>query len=400
MATVHSVPMSAKKFTKRDLENSLIYVNNTVAWPGLYNNTELGKKFPGLSYVDRRIIKIKDVHYDPDTETLEKFPLEIRAVHERNNFKMQKVRAKGRGENYPQVWESLNADGYELSHIPMSVCFLHDGTVHLMNGRTRIEELVRHGFENILADYYTCDDYFSFGKFALFSNPPESPRSPMKMEDIVTYALHEISIGRLKNNDDDVKKYIEDVTDGKASKGVVDKCLSRIRSKDNSVSLTYTDAEARIWLKDHGYHDNMNNNGIYYYIASKESAGSSVLAAASYCKGLLEDNKKVKELRIVINPGYLPGSDAAESWKKKIDDFRNNFLKNFTVIRDHYFKEYELKNMIKVFGAIPSVNSLAHKHPLDKIVMFTTGRLKYETFAEIDTKDSLNRFFDLEEVCE
>jgi hypothetical protein len=55
---VHSVPLSAKKFTKQDLEISLKYISTDV-YPGLYSDDELPK---GTKFVGRKLMNINDIN--------------------------------------------------------------------------------------------------------------------------------------------------------------------------------------------------------------------------------------------------------------------------------------------------------------------------------------------------
>ena len=393
---VHAVPLSSKKFIKEDLELSKLYFNKDV-WPGYYDNKVLKQKFPTLKYVDRRIVKISDVDYTPDEDT-QKTRMDKnlqRSAKGNINFKMQKVRAGGRGKFYKDIWEDMRLNGYELCHKPLSVCKMHDGKIYMMDGRTRLEFLIENKFENIIVDYYECSEWLSADKFAEFSNPPEKPRSPQTKEDIITLAISEIDAGRLKP--EEVVDFVHTVSDNQFSTNATAKIIACIHAGESSASVTYKDSEAREWLKDNGYHDNINNNGIYYFVSSKESAGSSILAAAKYHKALASEKKKVKELRIVINPGVLEGASAEDSWKKRIDDYRSLFENNFNIIKDSYFENVSEKNVIRVFGAIPTVKALSTKYPMDKLVMFNVGKLKYKTFSEIDSDEALSRFFAVDE---
>lgn len=389
---MHSVPMEAKCFTEEHLKLTKKYINTDV-WPQFFHNPTIKENFPGLKYISRKIIQIKDVVFDPDEKLIEKYPAIMRGWFQRNHFQVQLSRAHGRGLNHEKVWESLRNKGYELCHIPMSVCLLPDGKIWLMNGRTRMEELVKNDFTNIIADYYESVDYLSFDTFSLFSNPPEESRSPQTMEDVVHVGIEELKDGKLKPKD--VYSFVQTVTGGAYTSPIIGKLVQRILAGKDSTSIPFTDKEAVTWLKNNGYHDNVNENGIYYFVSSKESAGSSVLASAKYLKKLTDAGNKVKELRVIISPGVLYGASAEDSWKKKIDNFRNLFSQNFDIIKNGYFKEYELRNVIKVYGAIPSVYALAQEYPMDKLVIFM-GKLKYKTFQELVMETSLEKMFDME----
>ena len=60
MEIVISVPLSAKKFTQKDLNLSQQYIS-THLYPGLYKEEDLPK---GMKFVDRRIMDIEDISLD------------------------------------------------------------------------------------------------------------------------------------------------------------------------------------------------------------------------------------------------------------------------------------------------------------------------------------------------
>lgn len=391
MKNVHVVDMSTKKFSDDNLKMTKKYVNPSI-WPKHYNNKTLKESFPGLKYVDRRIVNIEDIIYDVGDDMLDQFDSVMRNFILRNRHMIQRARAHGRGINHQDVWSSVRNCGFELCHIPMSICLLPNGKIWLMNGRTRLEVLLECGFTNIIADYYECDNYLSFDKFALWSNPPEKARSPQTMEDVVALGNAEIKLGRLKYSE--VTTFVHQVTGGAYATSVTNKIIERINAGDSSTSFSYTAQNALNFMQDNGYHDNINDNGIYYLVVSEKSSASSVPAVGRYLKNLIDDGCKVKELRIVINPGTLQGASAEDSWKKKIDNFRETFQQTLDVIKESYFETYKIDTTIKLYAAIPAVVALAQQYPLDKLVVFE-GKLKYKKFSEIDLETGLEKVFGL-----
>lgn len=393
----HVVPVSAKSFTQSHLDTTLLYINPKV-WPNRYDNQTLKEKYPGLKFIKRAIIDTKDILHKPPQELLNSLPGKVmRSFALQFSNLMQVPRANGRGKESEDVWYSIQNNGYELIHAPISVCKTPDGNIWLIDGRTRYEELLRLGFTNIIADYYESDNYHSINKFSLSANPPAKPRSPQQTEDVIKVAIDEINVGRLKNEEKDIREFVLDVTDGAYTYTVVNNIVRRIQNSDGSRSVFYNNNEASEWLKKNGYHDNVNENGIFYFVVSNESKGSSILSAANYYKKLINDGEKVKELRLIINPGNLSGASAVKTWKKRIDTFRAIFNSNFDSIREGFFKNIELKKVIKVYGAIPTVLALAQQYPLDKLVIFHLSELKYKSFSDIDMENGLSRALELSE---
>lgn len=392
---LHSVPLDSKKFEKKHLDLSLVYVNNTIAYPHLYNNQVIQEKFPGMKYVGRKIVDIKDIDISPDEKLLEGLPEGTKNLLRLNKTVslIQSPRANGRGQNSQEVWQEMQTFGYELEHIPGSICKLPSGRNHIMNSRTRLEELIRQGFENVILDCYECDNYHSFNKFSLFLNRRPAPCSPTKMKDIVAMAMEEVEAGRLKYTQGEIENFVDIVSGGKFPAGR-DKIISRIKKMDETTSLTFTDTEAKMWLNEHGYHDNKNNNGIYYLVVSRESAGSSFLNAAKELKKLKEKNKNFKELRLVINPGYLEAASAPNSWMKTADKFRENHKTNLSLIESAYFNKPKHTNEIVLYGIIPTVRALAQKYPLDTLVTFVSDKgIESKPLLETLSEEKMENIF-------
>ena len=318
----------------------------------------------------------------------------MREYISKNRFQVQTSRADGRGQHHKEVWESLRIKGFVLSHVPMSVCLLPDGNYHLMNGRTRTEELIRNNFTNLIVDVYESDDYMSFLKFAVFSNPPEDPHSAQTMRDVIELGIDSIGSGRLKPKD--VYDFVDVVTSSSYSPSKVGEIVNSIIAGESSTSLSLNSTEAAEWLNINGYRDNMNGNGIYYCVVSYESPASSITSVAKQLKSLITNGNKVKEYRLVINPGTLKGGTIEKSWKGRIDRFRDGYISNLDSVRELYFGGTEIKNTIKLYGAIPTVKALAQEYPLDKLVIFA-GPLKTKNFKDIDTENGLSKLMEVEE---
>ena len=389
---VHSVPMSVTKFTETDLEISLKYVNPDV-WPGFYDNQILSEKFPGLTYVDRRIIPIKDIIMDinPDEEK-ENTHRNALLAFSIENVLQQEVRTGGLGQNYQDVWSDMENFGFKLSSRPVAVGFCPDKKIHIIDARTRLLKLKQAGFKNVIVDYYECKNYQSLKDFAQYSNMRRDPSSPHTPNDIVLSGINKIRLGQLKPDVVSIRFYVELVAPESFTKGVIDKIVARIHQNViPKTSVTFTTKFAVDTLRTIGYHDNENNNGIFYYVVSTESPGSVIANAAQELLDLQNKNKKVRELRIVLQTGTLEAADPEASWKSKIDTFRNRFKDNFNNIKEAYFRDYETKNIIKLYGALPAVNSLASEYPMDRLVIFSVGKLKDKTFAEIDMENGLTK---------
>ena len=385
---VHSVPMSVKKFTKNDVDISKKYINPEV-YPGLYDSTELPKN---LKFVSRQLIDIDSFEID-DEDAMDK-SVPAHARHGKTNITNQTARSNSRGVYAEQVHYSLRTFGYKLDNIPMSIAIMVDGTKYMINGRTRLEELRRQGFKNIIADVYECTSWESYHDAKQLFNVRSDPYSPHTMEDIVTTCQHAISKGWIKSTYDDILKKVNEVAPGCFLESEVNKIVIRAMNTKTLKSTAYTTKSATEDLRKFGYVDNHQNNGIYYFVFSAEGSVKMISAAAKYLSETLH-GKKVKELRIVVHTGTLQGADPEASWKNKIDNCRNTWRHYLQYIKDSYFGT-EIKDVIKLYGALPAVSSLADKYPMDKVVMFHVGQLRTMTFAEIELHENMNKMVGLE----
>lgn len=384
MSITHSVPLSAKQFTENDLAISLLYVNPQV-YPGLYDNSQLRE---GFRYVTRKIMNIDDIIDDLDAAFN---GIDIKALGQNNlTYQHQAIRANSRGENADDVDASINGAGYELCHVPVSVCRCPNGSDMRMDGRTRLTFLRSVGFKNIIVDYYESDTWEAYFIEAIKRNPPSKPRSPMKKEDIVTHCNIAIEKGWMKREPDDIIKRVRDISNCMIKSNTLDKIVHSVMygTGHTSAVLSLNEDSAKNWLRTNGYFDNDKDNGIYYHVVSSSAWTKAIKSASDKYNDLIEDGRKVKELRVVIHTGTLEGANPATSWKGKIDAFRNGWKQDLTSIETALFTDYSRRPVIKLYGAIPAVSMLSAEYPMDRLVMFHVGQLKNKDFSEIDMEDN------------
>ena len=393
---VHSVPMSIKKFTQSDLDLSEKYINPDV-YPGLYNKDDIP---PGLKYIGRQLISIKSFEYD-DEDSIDKSVSSKSRHLSPDEAATQSARAYGRGAEAEKVFASVRNYGYKLNSIPMSVAIFPDGSKYLINGRTRLQELTANGFENIIADVYSCATREAYHDAKQLLNVREDPYSPHTMEDIILTARYAIRRGWIKNTYDDIKKKVERVAPGCFSYKEVNKIILRAMEDDSlSSSISWTSKSALKEIRKQGFLDNENNNGIYYFVYSSEAPVKAIPAAAKYLTQELQ-GKKVKELRVIIHTSTLQGADPEASWKGKTDNFRTAWKDYSQYIKDAFFGvNSDFSHKIKLFGVLPAVSGLKERYPMDKVVIFSS-KLKNKLFSEIDLDANMVRnllnFVDIDE---
>jgi hypothetical protein len=387
MNIVHSVPISAKKFTQKHLELSNLYFNPSV-YPGLYSNTELGDDF---RYVDRRIVDINSItldDYDIFTDS------DLKGYANNIGFtQIAAIRAHGRGENADKVDASIAAEGFELSHAPISVAQCPNKKDMILDGRTRLAQLKKLGFTNVIVDYYICNSWNAYIVEGAKRNPPAKPRSPMKKEDIITHCNVAVKNGWMKREVGEIENRIKEIAGNLINYYTKQKIIHSVMygvGHTSSVS-SFDETTASNWMKRNGYIDNDKDNGIYYKVVSASAWSKAITASADkLCEELEANGKKVKELRIVLHTGTLDGADPSASWQGKIDSFRNGWKSDLHNIEKAFFTDSSRRATIKLYGAIPAVAELSGTYPLDRLVMFHVGKLKTMSFSEIATEQALD----------
>lgn len=386
MNMVHTVKVNTKLFTEEDLQISKMYINPDV-YPGFYDNSKLPKTF---QYKGRMLIDLNEIG-----NALTAFKNLDKKIN-RNCFhgltQDSLIRLMGRGINSDDVIANLNKFGYELNHIPISIAICPDGKLYSLDGRTRLEFLERAKFKNAIVDVYICTSWPEFFRQAISRNPPTIPRSPMTLGDIINHCNGAIELGWLKRDYNTIRDYVIEITDNRLKNEVMGKIIHNVLhgSGYSDKVASFTEKLAIEWLRTNGYHDNENNNGIYYKVVPASSWTKSIGSVAdTLVDSLFAEGKTVKELRVIIHTGTLEGADPSKSWKGKIDKFRAGWKDNLKNIENSFFQVNKRKSIIKLYGAIPAVTDLSHEYPMDKLVMFHVGDLKDKSFAEIDTVNAL-----------
>ncbi len=382
---VHTVPLSAKKFTLDDLDISKKYINPEV-YPGLYSKDVLPK---GVEFIDRRLMNISDISMGVE-ENVDIKPEMLKM----NLVQGFLARAYGRGANADDVHAQIEVFGYKLSSIPISVGRGPNNKDTIINGRTRLEKLIAAGFTNVIVDYYTCTDWDCFGKMVVMTNGVQDPYSPHTKADIIVHCNQAINNGSLRKEYNDILARVKEIAPSSFKQATVNKIVLNVLEGNNHTSavLAFTETSAKEWLKTFGYHDNVNGNGIYYKVISTQFHSKAITMAAKYLQRDLA-GCDVKELRVILHTDTLDGADPERSWKSKIDTFRSKWDNALDDITKSFFITTKPKTTVKLYGVIPAVQLLQEIYPMDKLVMFHVGKLKDMSFSEIDSDTGLNNFF-------
>ena len=380
MAISHAVPLSAKCFTQEHLDLSLKYICPDV-YPGLYAKSDLPKN---IEFVKRKIMNISDIVIDDVDDNANKF-----ASHNQGAF----IRKFGRGQFADDVHASIEEQGFKLCKVPISVAYCPNKLVKILDGRTRLEKLIKSSFTNVIVDYYKCDDYDSFSKMAQLHNSVSDPSSPHTKADIIVNCNDAINEGWTKREYDSILARVKEIAPNSFSKQVVNKIILNVLEGAGHTSgvHSFTDAKATDWLKRNGYHDNEKGNGIYYKaIGCGSAVPAGITGVAKYLqRDLVGCN--VKELRVVLHTDTLDGSCPEESFKGKIDRFRANWDRSLDEIKDTFFPGSKISRVARLYGAVPAVVDLAKVYPMDKLIAFHVGKLKDKLFSDIDGENNLSR---------
>jgi hypothetical protein len=395
---IHSVPLSKKKFTQEHLELSENYYSTKV-YPESYDNKYLKPR--GLKFVERKIMRIEDILVMVNEDVFNNLDMKD---FSRDFFITQhcSIRANGRGKNADKLCEEINSRGFELHWQPISVAKCPDDQVYRMDGRTRLEELLKAGFENVIVDYYICDTWQAYFTEAIRRNPPVVVRSPMTKEDLISHCNFYIQMGWLQKDANAIDQYVRELTDNRIKYNTLQKIICNVLygSSFTSSVASFDEAKAEAWLKKFGYIDNEKDNGIYYKVVSASAWTKAIGSAATYLNELKESGKKVKELRIVLHTGTLEGANPVESWKGKVDSFRTGFKLVLSAIEIGFFTSTTNRNVIRLYGVIPAVGALSSEFPMDRLAMFHVGRLSKGNFykEDDDTNSKLTELLELEEI--
>jgi hypothetical protein len=380
MAISHAVPLSAKCFTQEHLDLSLKYICPDV-YPGLYAKSDLPKN---IEFVKRKIMNISDIVIDDVNDNANKF-----ASHNQGAF----IRKFGRGQFADDVHASIEEQGFKLCKVPISVAYCPNKLVKILDGRTRLEKLIKSSFTNVIVDYYKCDDYDSFSKMAQLHNSVSDPYSPHTKADIIVNCNDAINEGWTKREYDSILARVKEIAPNSFSKQVVNKIILNVLEGAGHTSgvHSFTDAKAIDWLKRNGYHDNEKGNGIYYKaIGCGSAVPAGITGVAKYLqRDLVGCN--VKELRVVLHTDTLDGSCPEESFKGKIDRFRTGWDRSLDEIKNTFFPGSKILKVARLYGAVPAVVDLAEVYPMDKLIAFHVGKLKDKLFSEIDAENNLSR---------
>ncbi len=362
------VPVDTLTFNELHLNSSLRYIDPD-NYPELYSDLYGGLKFKGryLRDMDSFETKLPTVG-DAKTDT---------AGYE------QTARILSEGQHKDEVWASMDR-GYLLSKVPPSVIEVN-GVEYLCNGRTRHGKLIKQNKTNIIADCYEAETWDDFHFFAIMSNRASEPESPLTLMDVKHYCNMAIMSNHLKRNFGDIYERVEQIVNGTFSKEKKKRIVTDIYHGDNlSTSfVAFDETTAEQFLIKGGYTDNIQNNGIYYYIVSSAFHSKALINVAKYYDKLLSKGKSVKQLRLIVHTGVLEGEDPVECWKKRIDKFRRNWSIQKNQMRQAWYTtSAKEKNIISLYGATPACRELPF--PMDKAVLFDKGVIANHFFDELD----------------
>ena len=149
-------------------------------------------------------------------------------------------------------------------------------------------------------------------------------------------------------------------------------------NQEEDVRINYTETTAEAKLEQMGiYTDNLNNNGIYYFICSASTIAKSWINAARKAYALKkaflnkDDNTvtNFKELRVIFHSGQIHSSDFLNSAKQIIDNARKEWNEISNAVSSAFFHDTNPSTKVVLYGCFPFSKKMGYD--LNKIISFT-----------------------------
>jgi hypothetical protein len=342
--------MSTKRFTDKHVKtmNSVI---SRLGQPRLYGSTAL----PGVKHVDTVLIDI-----DQLVDDNENFSQTVRFS---TNPKMQSIQ------------DDVIHNGWNLAEIPILVMkYLVDGVVKYkpLEGRTRIKILGGLGVKNVIVDVFDEMDEVTAMKFSLGCNVQKKPYGEASPYDVRKVILELVRRGAIDvkspNFADEVIREIVSITSKltEAQQNQIVHDADAIRLGGVSVISFPQGNGAKAWLEKHGYHDSKDR--IFVPVGTFQE---KVMMSAIRKERELSSNSKIRKICYVVHGGTLGAKDPEGDWIKRCRDFKQNFEQTLKDLSDTFFDGAPIDmKRVEFVGAIPMVQSLNDKYPMNDIYWF------------------------------
>jgi len=335
--------INVKHFTPNNLE-TLDNLRIRAAHPRIY-----GSKTPkGIKYISTRVIAVENIDSD--------------------NVSFNQGARVTANEALDSIRGDITSNGYSLTELPICVMMLGNDKYTILEGRTRFYILRALGVQNIIADVFEQTTTANALRFAVAQNSQKKPHGPASFPDVNKAILELIKMGEI---DAQATNFVDLVSEEiiRITNKLEPQEINRIIHNANDVVqgertvFSYPKGEgAKEWLENHGYTDNRET--MYH-------------PASTYCeKTMMAGIRQAllfpgREIRITVHGSVLNPKDPAGDWIKNCKGFKLSFNSMMKNISKEFFNGAPLRmNQVRIYGAIPQVQALEDKYPMDRLHKF------------------------------
>ena len=309
----------------------------------------------------------------------------------------QTVRVGGKNPKFKQISQDILNFGFKLTNPAICLFRKPDGSLILINGRTRFEILVHQlKFTNVICIIFEGRDGFTedqiendCSQFGLLSNSYSDPAGDLQIEDVYREVQLAIKNGWIEDTIQDITERVNRVCGkGCFAPSKKDELVYRILNTHNPnfIVRSWTGkGSAQQWMKENGYknikpqyqNDDKGKKvcvkrGIMYLVVSSSMGSKTIIEAASTAR----ENPDY-DIRIVIHTGTLTGFDLEKCWEDRVIGFRDFYDSSLDEVSFGFFNDTKYtKSPISLFGAVPSVGTYFVEDPkCEKLVRFVPKTL-------------------------
>ena len=284
---------------------------------------------------------------------------------------------------------------WKLKCLPIQGQLLPDGTIRIINGRTRLKFLKEQGVKNVIISLFEFDNTSDYLAETIRQNMDNDPAGNAKMQDVIATGQTVVQSGLIvREGNDNFKQDVYDwvnraCVDGIFTPQTIDQIATTIYNhydKRNFIAQ-WDIAEVTKWMNNHGYKKVYKGNttifentkdekdDYLYYVVSYTASMKNIVNAAVILNKEENENKK---LRIIVHTGILPASittksdlvtkfnDHVEKHNDKFNNYMNIMREVFYVSEPLMASSVKLSKRVSCYGALPTITG---KHDMDNFVL-------------------------------
>jgi len=310
----------------------------------------------------------------------------------------QDSRTGGKNPEYKKIKANITTFGYKLRNLPILVFDNNDDTYTPINGRTRSEILLKHGFDNLICVVYEAKPEMTklqiedaISKFGLRSNAENDPAGDLMLETVFEECIKAIKKKYITLSETDiyhnrviVRARVDSVCGfGKFTENkrcaIVHRVVNSFSKTGRVMSYSVTGA-AEEWIADSKFIDidpvkdsngRLIKKGLKYIVMSCETLDKVILRASQTAY-----QNKDCEVRVIIHTGTLTGFELDDCYVGKIFKFREEWIQKLSTLSYGFFNSQSPANSpISLYGCLPAVEDLGSLDDLKKFVPYTVASL-------------------------